>query len=122
MNDRESGVNPLTIELDPETAILLLEEAEGARNWRHRLVSSLQTIRGNLDPIEDEIRLSSEADLLDRAATVIRHALYGDPSLADGDHYAGRVGLHRLRVARPPRGGAEPSDLVGLAAGPGGEQ
>jgi hypothetical protein len=102
---------PLAIPVeDVPAAILILEEIEGGRNWRRHRVGTLQTIRGSLEPTSIEGQLNSEADTLDRFATSLRRALYGDPSLGDGDHFAGQVGIHRLRVVqRPPSGDPEPT-------------
>jgi hypothetical protein len=100
MTDPQCDVN-LTIELDPATAILVLEEVEGARKWRERRVGSLRTIRRSLPPIDAEMRLTAEAEQLAAVAKRIRDALFGErlpepPPERD-------PGVHRLRVVSKER-------------------
>jgi hypothetical protein len=101
--------DPARVEFDPVTAALVFEEVAQARDWWLRRLKLLRAIRLNLgDETEEEAELVLKVERLTEAARRIRVALYGDPSLGDGDHFAGmpeprEPGIYALRVVGQQR-------------------
>src|SRR2546426_724783 len=81
--------NPVNVaDLDPVAAAYALHEIEQARDYWARRIGFLTQIRGPLEADPTEEALAVKVAKLDEASRAIRAAMYPDPALADGDHFA----------------------------------